>query len=107
MVLADLRRCIAVRLGQFGDRGVLVLNTLLGCRHADLEQAGTKWSLSADERGTSGRTGLLGVTVGEQRAFPGDAVDVRSTATRHATMAGADIPYSDIVDHDDNDAWRL
>ena len=107
MVLADLRRGVAVRLEEFGDRRVLVLQALLGGRHADFQQTGAERRLSEDERGPSGRAGLLGVVVGEQGAFAGDAVDVGRASAHHAAMVGADIPDADIIGHDDDDVGFL
>ncbi len=107
MVLADLRRRVAVRLEQFGDRRVLVLNSLLGRRHADLQQTGAEWRLSEDKGGTACRAGLLGIIIREHRAFSRDAIDVGRTSTHHAAMVGADIPDADVVAHDDDNVWTL
>ncbi len=107
VVLADLRCCITVRLEQFGDRRILVLQTLLGGGHPYFQQTGAERRLSQDKRGTSSRAGLLSVIVGEQRALFGDAIDVRRASAHHPAMVGADIPDADIVAHDDNDVRAL
>jgi hypothetical protein len=107
MVLADLRRGIAVRLEQFGDGRVLVLQALLGCGHPDFQQAGAERRLSQDKGGTPGGAGLLGVVVGEKRALSGDAVDVGRGPAHHAAMVGTDIPDADIVGHDHDDVGLL
>ena len=95
VVLADLRRSVAVRLKQLGDGRILVLHALPGARETDPEQARAKRVLPCDEGGPTGRAGLLGVVVSEERAFLGDAVNVRSPATQHTAMVGTDIPDTD------------
>src|SRR5260370_28519296 len=84
MILADLRRSVAVRLKQLGDRGVLVLQTLLGGRHTDFQQAGAERGLPQDKGGTPGRAGLLGVVVCEPRALLRDALDAGRASTHHS-----------------------
>jgi hypothetical protein len=59
MIFSDLRRGITVRLKQFGDSGVLVLNVLLGGRHAGLQQSGAERCLSQDKGCTAGGARLL------------------------------------------------
>jgi len=107
MIFADLRRRVAVGLEQFGDCRILVLQALFRRWHADFQQAGTEGCLSEDERGTPCRAGLLRVVVGEQRAFLGDAVDVRRASAHHAAMVGADIPDAHVVGHDDDNVGFL
>ena len=67
VVLADLRRGVAVRLKQFGDGGVFVLQALLRARHADLEQTDAEGVLAGNEGCTASRAGLLSIRVGEER----------------------------------------
>ena len=48
-----------------------------GAGHADFGEAGADRLLAGEEGGAAGRAALLAVEVGEHRAFPRDAVDVR------------------------------
>ena len=107
MVLADLRRRVAKRLEEFGDRRVRILQALLGGGHADLQQAGAERRLAGDERGPPRRAGLLGVVVGEQRTFSGDPVDVGRGPAHHAAVVGAEVPGAHIVGHDHDDVRLL
>jgi hypothetical protein len=107
VVLADLRRCISVRLEQFGDRRILVLQALLCSWHPHFQQAGAERGLSQDERCPPGRAGLLSVVVGEKCALFGDAIDIGRASAHHAAMVGADIPDAHIVAHDDDNVWTL
>jgi len=75
----------------------------MGAWEADLEQAGAEAALSSNERGASGRARLLGIEVGEDRAFPGYPVDVGRTVPHHATIVGAYIPVADVIPEDDKD----
>ena len=47
--------------------------------------------LAEDERGAPGGAALLGVGVGEERAFLRDAVDVRRPVAHDAVVVGADV----------------
>ena len=62
------------------------------------------WSRTAgDKRGPAGRTGLLAVVVGEDRALVGDAVEVGRAIAHLAAVVGADVPVADILAHNDDD----
>ena len=84
VVLAELAGRVAKRLEQFGDRRVFFLQAFVRARQADLGQAGADGRLPGDERRAAGGAALLAVPVGEQRAFLGDAVDVRRLVAHHA-----------------------
>ena len=107
MVLAELAGGVALRLEQLGERRVLLGQSFLGARQADLEQAGAEATLPGDERGASGGAGLLGVEVGEDRAFFGDAVDVGRAVAHLAAVVGAGVPVADVVAEDDEDVRRF
>src|ERR1700722_19413381 len=70
---------------------------MLGSGEADLQETGPNRALAGDEGRASRGAGLLGVIIGEQRAFLGDAVDVGRAIAHHATVIGADVPVADIV----------
>ena len=103
VVLAELAGGVALRLEQLGERRVLLGEPFLGAGQADLEQAGAEAGLAGDEGGAPGRAGLLRVMIGEDRAFLGDAVDVRRAVAHHAAVVGADVPQPDVVAEDDED----
>ena len=64
--------------------------------------------MHAGEEGiASGRAALLGVVVGEQRAFVADLVDVRRLSDHQATVIDARLHVADIVAHDEEDVWFL
>ena len=107
MVLAELRRGVAQRLEQLGDRGVLVLNALLRAGHADLEQPGAEGSLAEDERGPPRRAGLLAIVVREDGTFLRDAIDVRRSSAHHAMIVRADVPDADVVAKDHKNVWQV
>ena len=46
---------------------------------------------------------LLGVEVGEQRAFLGEAIDVRRLVAHYTEVVGADVVDADVVAPDDED----
>src|SRR5205814_7767019 len=74
VVLAELARRVALRLEQVGDRRVLVGEPLGSAREADLQQPGADRRLAGDEGRSPGRAALLGVGIGEDRAFLRDGV---------------------------------
>ncbi len=67
-----------------------------GTWQTDLGQAGAHGRLAGDEGGASGRTTLLAVPIREDRAFPGDAVDVGRPVTHHAHVVGADVELANV-----------
>ena len=107
MVLAELAADITMRLEQLGHRRVFLLQPFVRARQADLGQAGADGRLPGDERGASGGATLLPVPVGEQRAFLGDAVDVRRLVAHHALVVGAEVEPADVVAPDDQDVRFL
>src|SRR5262249_45311580 len=103
VILAELAGGVALRLEQIGERRVLLGQSFLGAGQPDLEQARAEAALPRDEGGASRRAGLLGIEVGEHRAFLGDAVDVGRPIAHHASVVGADVPVADVVAEDDED----
>jgi hypothetical protein len=107
MVLAELSGHVAERLQQIGDRRILLRQSFLRPRQADLQQPGAQRGLPGDERGAAGGAGLLAVIVGEDRALVGDPVDVGGAIAHLAAVVGADVPVADVVAHDDEDVRLL
>ena len=107
VVLAELAGHVAVVLEQPGDGRVLDLHALGCARQAHLGEAGADRRLSGDERRAAGGAALLAVPVGEQRAFVGDAVDVRRLVAHHAAVVGADVELADVVAPENQDIGFL
>ena len=105
VVLADLRRRVAQRLEDVGDRRIGILQALFGGGQADFQQTGAERRLSGDERRASRGAGLLSVVVREQRALAGESVQVRRAAAHHAAVVGTDVPDADVIGHDHDDVW--
>src|SRR5471030_671260 len=107
MVLADLRRRVALRFDEFSNRRIGVLYALFRTRQPDHYKTGPERGLAKNECGAPRRAGLLAVVVGELRSFISDAINVRRTASHHSLMVGAEIPHADVVTHDHDDVGRL
>ena len=103
VVLAELAGGVALRLEQVGDGRRPVGDALRRTRHADGQQPRAKRLLTEDEGGTAGGAALLGVEVGEQRAFLGEAIDVGRLVAHHTEVVGADVVDADVVAPDDED----
>lgn len=84
-----------------GERDVAGLEAFFRAGEADLEQAGAKTGLAGDECSAAGRAGLLAVSIGEERTFFGDAIDVGSLLAHHALVGGGDVPLADVVAPED------
>src|SRR6185295_9870864 len=106
VVLAELSRCIPLRLEQFGNCRVLDGPPLLRRWQSHFQQSSAQRALPGDEGGAAGGAGLPAVVVGENRAFAGDAVDVWRSVTHHATVVPADVQIADVIAHDDEDVRR-
>ena len=107
MILAVLRGHVALVLQQPGDGRVLYGYAFLCPRQADLEQAGTQWTLAGDERRASRRTGLLAIPVGEQRAFLRDAVNVGRLVAHHPAVIATRVVPADVIAPKDEDVGFL
>ena len=92
VVFSELAGRVALRLEQLGERRVFLLQPFLRARQADLGQPGADGRLPGDECRAAGGAALLAIPVGEERAFLGDAVDVRRLVAHHALVVGADVP---------------
>ena len=107
VVLAELSGSVAEVLQDDGDGGVLDTHAELGAGQADLAETGAEHALPGDERRASGGAALLGVVVGEDHAFPGDAIDVRRAVAHHPHRVGRDVASADVVTPDDQDVGLL
>jgi hypothetical protein len=63
--------------------------------------------LPKDEGGASCRAALLGIGVGEKRAFLGDPVYVWRVIAHDAKVIGADVMDTDVIASDDEDVRLL
>ena len=107
VVLAELAGRVASRLEQVGNRRVLVGEPFGSAREAHLQQAGADRGLAGDERRSPGRAALLGICVGEDRAFLREAVDVGRAVAHHPAVVGADVPVADVVPEHHQDVRLL
>ena len=107
VVLAELAGHVAQRLEQVGEGRVGLGNAFRRAGQADLGEAGADGRLPGDERRAAGGAALLAIPVGEERAFLGDAVDVRRLVAHHAHVVGADVELADVVAPDDEDVGLL
>ena len=107
VVFAELAGRIAERLEQIGDGRVFRLQTFRRARQADLGEAGADGRLPGDKRGATGGAALLAIPVREDRAFLGDAVNVRRPVAHPAHVVGADVEFTDVVAPDDQDVGSL
>jgi hypothetical protein len=107
VVLAELTRRISLGLQVGRDGHVLLLQAEGRTGQAHLGEARADRRLPGEERGAPGGAALLPVPVGEQGAFPGDAVDVGRLVAHHAEVVGTDVVPADIVTPDDQDVRLL
>lgn len=103
MIFPELPARIAVGFEERRQRGHLISYPVGGSRHPDGKQAGAERMLPQDESRPSGGTALLGVPVGEKRAFLGHGIDVGCLVAHHSLVVGADVPITDVVSPNDED----
>ncbi|MNN50694.1 hypothetical protein D3C81_1652930 [compost metagenome] len=103
MVLAELAGGVALGLQHFGEGHGLRLQPQRATRQADGGHAGADRQLPGNEGGAAGGAAGLAVVVAEDRAFLGDAVDVRCAVAHGATVVGAEVPQADVVAPDHHD----
>ena len=107
VVLAELSGRVALLLKEVGNGRRPVRDALRAARHADGQQARTERMLSEDERRPTGGAALLGVGVGEERPFFGDAIDVGGLVPHDAVVVRTDVVNADVVAPEDDDVWLL
>ncbi len=71
--------------------------------HADGQQSSAEWVLAKDEGGSSSGAALLSISIGEHRAFFGEAIDAGRLITHHTMVVGADVVHADVVTPNDDD----
>ena len=103
VVLAELAGGIALRLQRRRDGRVLCLQAQRRPGQAHLGQTGAVRVLAGDECRPSGGATLLGVIVGEQHPFSGDAVDVGGPVPHQPVAVAAEVALPDVVAPDDQD----
>src|SRR5215469_14407349 len=101
MILAKLPGRIALLLEQVGNGWCPVRNPMRRSRHADGQQARTKWILPQDERRAASGAALLGIGISEKRTFLGDAIDVGCFVAHHAVIVGTDVAPADVIPPND------
>ena len=107
VVFAELPSCVALLFEHGSNAGVGFLPALCCPRHADLRHPGADGHIATKKCGTTCRTRLLSVVVGEGNAFFCDAIDVRRLVAQHAAVVVADVPGADIVAPDNEDVWLV
>ncbi len=110
VVFAELAGRIALGFQKRCNGRVFLLQSHRGARQTHLGHAGTQARLAGDERCAAGGAALLGVVVGEDHPFMGDAVDVGRTKAHQSHGVGADVGLADVIAPDDDDVglgWRL
>ena len=107
VVLAELARHVAQRLEQVGESRISRRNAFLRAGQTDLGEAGANGRLAGDEGRATGGAALLTIEVREQRAFLGEAVDVRCLVAHHAHVVGAEVELADVVSPENEDVGFL
>ena len=107
MVLAELPGRVSLRLHDIGNGRHPVGDAMGIAWHADGQQASAERFLAEDEGGTPGGAALLAISVREDRALPGDTVDVGRAVTHHPHRVGTDLGYADIVAKDNENIGPL
>ncbi len=107
VVFAELAGDVALLLQQVRDGRRPVGDAVIAAGHADGQQASAKRMLPENERRAPRRAALLRISIGEQRAFLCDAVNVRRAIAHDAMVIGADVVHANIVAPEDEDVGFL
>src|SRR5277367_2108804 len=91
MVLAELAGGVAHGFQRGGDGYRLRGNADFRASLADGGHAGANGKLAGDEVSASCGAARFGVIVGEQHAFSGHLVEIRSAASHHAAAVSANV----------------
>ena len=103
VVLAELAGGVAEVVEELGDRRGAGLEVGRAARQLRRDHAGPERVHAGEEGVAPGGAALLGVVVGEERAFLADAVDVRRLADHQAAVVDRRLHVADVVAHDEED----
>ena len=107
MVLAELAGVVAEIDQELGERRRAGLQVRRTARQLRRDHAGAQWMHAGEEGIAPGRAALLGVVVGEHRAFMTDLVDVGRLSDHQAAVIDARLHPADVVTHDEEDVRFL
>src|SRR4029077_15674996 len=107
MVLAELAGVVAEIAQEPCERRCAGAQVGWAPRELRRDHAGAQRMHSCEERIASRRAALLGVVVGELRAFLPNAVDVRGFPNHQALVIDARLHPTDVVAHDEQDIGLL
>src|SRR5207244_1519123 len=105
VIFAELAGRVALRFERGGNRASLSWYADLGTRLTDRGHARADGQFAHDEVRATRRATRLSVVIGKQHSFLGDLVEVRRPSSHHAAMVGANVPYADVIAHDEDDVW--
>ena len=107
MVLAELAGVVAEIEQELGDRRGAGPQIRRAAGQLRRDHAGAQRMHAGEEGIAPGRAALLGVVVGEHRAFLADLVDVGRLSDHQAAVIDAWLHPADVVAHDEEDVWLL
>ena len=107
MVLAELAGVVAEIEQELGDRRGAGPQIRWTAGQLRRDHAGAQRMHAGKEGVATRRAALLGVVVGEHRAFLADLVDVRRLSDHQATMIDARLHPADVIAHDEEDVRFL
>ena len=105
VVLAELAGIVAEIEQELGERRGAGPQIRRAAGELRRDHAGAQRMHAGEEGVAARRAALLGVVVGEQRAFLADLVDVRRLSDHQAAVIDARLHVADIVAHDEEDVW--
>ena len=107
MVLAELAGVVAEIEQELGDRRGAGPQIRWTAGELRRDHAGAQRMHAGKEGVATRRAALLGVVVGEHRAFLADLVDVGCLSDHQAAVVDARLHPADIIAHDEEDVWFL
>ncbi len=107
MVLAEFAGVVAEIEQELGERRGAGPQIRRAAGQLRRNHAGAQRMHAGEEGIASGRATLLGVVVGEQRAFLADLVDVGRLSDHQAAVIDARLHVADVVAHDEEDIGLL
>jgi len=107
VVLPKLSARVTERLEKFRNSRVFGAQADIRAGRTHLGESCADGLLPSDESGTASGAALLRIPAVKQRAFFGNAVDVRGLVPHHAAAVTTRVKPADIIAHDDKDVRLL
>src|SRR5215510_12576757 len=97
VILTELASGVSERFEQFGNGGIFGTHAICSAWQSNLAQPRAEYALAHDEGCAASGARLLGVVVGENHAFVGNAVDVGRLVAHYPFRVATEVRLTNVI----------